>query len=545
MVQGKSSSKKRAFLGIVGRFAKSLFGVSTEEDTRMLAKQIDKISKVTSQNDEEISAILDDFQSYVVKADKKFQLLEKATLLNNEAVNLTKTLLKQRITDEFEITKTINLLHVYGTQYVDTLADIRFHLSQTETAIQTLLNGYLPYHFVPPILLQNSLDTIADEVIKFGPFKLSHTEIGYYYHLQDITYKLDQQQLFIKIRIPLTATTTAFTLCRVHSVPIPLGANHSDKTFIEITKPYLAISFDNLFYMMLSESEYQFCTGNHFKRCNQALTMLESSSPDCALALFYDLPKIITELCQFTFVPKSHSNQTHIITDSENSYLISSEDTHWIQTCPNKAPLQMSTCKLCVIKLPCGCSLKGQTFFIPPVLQNCHHTKFPTINHTLNLAALFHFYKDNDHLHNLTSKSVFAKPVFPDLPDINIVSKEFNNVVKQEDKVKFSLSHIADNLKINKKMYSNDISRFSDDLGILSKPGMSTSVSIVTCLNFILVVIALAFTTSIYCRMMLLVRSASALNFVYASTTPTYSTPMLQVDNTYLFIFISFAVFVI
>ena len=102
------------------------------------------------------------------------------------------------------------------------------------------------------------------------------------YLTKDITYKLDQQQLFIKIRIPLTATTTAFTLYRVHSVPIPLGANHSDKTFIEITKPYLAISFDNLFYMMLSESEYQFCTGNHFKRCNQALTMLESSSPDCS-----------------------------------------------------------------------------------------------------------------------------------------------------------------------------------------------------------------------------------------------------------------------
>ena len=72
MVQGKSSSKEHALLGIVGRFAKSLYGVSTEEDTRILAKQIDKISKVISQNDEEISAISDDFQSYVVKADKNF-----------------------------------------------------------------------------------------------------------------------------------------------------------------------------------------------------------------------------------------------------------------------------------------------------------------------------------------------------------------------------------------------------------------------------------------------------------------------------------------
>ena len=94
-------------------------------------------------------------------------------------------------------------------------------------------------------------------------------------------------------------------------------------------------------------------------------------------------------------------------------------------------------------------------------------------------------------------------------------------------------------------MYFNDISRFSDDLRILSKQGMNTSVSIVTCLNFILVVIALAFTTSIYCRIMLLDRSASVLDFGYASTTPIDSTPMLPVDNTYLFIFISFAVFVI
>ena len=72
---------------------------------------------------------------------------------------------------------------------------------------------------------------------------------------------------------------------------------------------------------------------------------------------------------------------------------------------------------------------------------------------------------------------------------------------------------------------------------------MSTKVSIVTCFNFVLVAIALAFTTMIYYRIILFV--GSALNFVYGLTTPTDSTPMLKVDNTYLLIFISFAVFVI
>ena len=89
--------------------------------------------------------------------------------------------------------KTVKLLHIYGTQYEDTLDDIRFHLSQT--TIQTLLIEYLPYYFVLSIHIQSVHDTIADEVIKFGPFKLFHHESGYYNHLQDITYKLDQQQL--------------------------------------------------------------------------------------------------------------------------------------------------------------------------------------------------------------------------------------------------------------------------------------------------------------------------------------------------------------
>ena len=424
MMLSKTSSLKkdrRDLLGFVGRFAKSLFGVSTEEDTTILQKQIKQLYDSTVGQSEQLNTFIDDFLSYVVKDNKKFKLLQKATLLNNQAIRAISSLINSTITTEHEFTKIINVLHIYGSQYVDTLVDIQSHLRQTELAIQTLLQGYLPYYFVPPTELQNTLASIRSQLTRIGPFHLTHTEIGYYYHIQDITYKLHKDKLFVKIRIPVTSTTTAFTLYWIHSVPIPVSANQEDQTVIDIPEPYIAISLDKLFYMSLSESQYQFCTGNNLKRCKQALTMQEISYPSCALALFYDNPRSVAKLCSVSFLPKSQFHQSHVITVADNAYLTFTLDKNWIQTCPGKAPVEIKPCKLCIVRLPCACSLKGQTFFIPPTLQHCKYEPTPVVNHSLNLAALFQFYGDHQQIYNLSSKTFFAKPVLSEIPQIKVL----------------------------------------------------------------------------------------------------------------------------
>ena len=110
------------------------------------------------------------------------------------------------------------------------------------------------------------------------------------------------------------------------------------------------------------------------------MTMKESSSPSCALALFYDNPRSAAELCSVTFLQKSRDKESHIITVSDNSYLISSPDTRWIQIFPEKALVQIVPCKVCIVKLPCACSLKAQTFYIPPTLEHCHKSLTPMVN---------------------------------------------------------------------------------------------------------------------------------------------------------------------
>ena len=127
-----NTRSRRAILGLVGRFAKSLFGVSTEGDTRILAQQIRQIREDFDAHNENTLAITQTFQSYIVKADKKFELLNQAIKLTDEATQLAATLVKQAIDNEFMFTHPFNILHLYGAQYTDVLLDIKTHLLQTE-----------------------------------------------------------------------------------------------------------------------------------------------------------------------------------------------------------------------------------------------------------------------------------------------------------------------------------------------------------------------------------------------------------------------------
>ena len=104
MLQGNNPLRaKIAILGFVGRFAKSLFGVSTEEDTSILAKQIQTLQNLGSENQEDLMMLFDYFQSYIVKQNKNFELLQNTTLLNHEALTFISSLMKKTIDSQQEL----------------------------------------------------------------------------------------------------------------------------------------------------------------------------------------------------------------------------------------------------------------------------------------------------------------------------------------------------------------------------------------------------------------------------------------------------------
>ena len=230
------------------------------------------------------------------------------------------------------------------------------------------------------------------------------------------------------MKIPLTSTSTVFTVYRINSVPIILGPNREETSVMKFKKPFIAVSNDEMFYIRLSQSELDWCQGKMLKRCTQGLIMQEVDKPDCALAILQSKVKDISELCDFTLLPKS-AKQTEIITIRPNTYLISTSETNWLKTCVGGTPTHVKACKLCTINVPCACSLKADTFFIPAMLDNCNFTKLPTQVPSHNLPALFAFYGQKGEMYNISQLARRNMKSDIAYPKISVLDKEFEDVI--------------------------------------------------------------------------------------------------------------------
>ena len=163
-----------------------------------------------------------------------------------------------------------------------------------------------------------------------------------------------------------------------------------------------------------------------------------------------------------------------------------------------------------------------------PSLQNCSPDPKPVITHTLNLPALYHLYTDQSRLSNLTSKSSFHNPVNPKLPHIDIINKEYEDVVEHSIN-KLSLANVARNVKKGRKMYLDKVSKLQNNLGLLSQPIIGTGMSILSCLTCIIAVLALAMSLNVYCKMLVLANVTKAYELPTAMTEEQreYITPSI------------------
>ena len=195
--------------------------------------------------------------------------------------------------------------------------------------------------------------------------------------------------------------------------------------------------------------------------------------------------------------------------------LISSEDTHWIQTCPGRTPMHVTPCRLCIVNLPCACALKGQTFFIPPTLHNCLPNSTPVVTHMVNL---------------------------PRIPEISIVNKEYDDVIQQSTK-RLSLAKIARNVKAKKTIYIDKVSKLESDLGILSKPEIGTGISIVSYLTCVISVLALIMSINVYCKMLVLTHVATAIDWTPNVTEEPKEILVTSVFHEYMSLMILLIIF--
>lgn len=128
-----------------------------------------------------------------------------------------------------------------------------------------------------------------------------------------------------------------------------------------------------------------------------------------------DKPELIKQLCQTKLYLFLKFPSTFLLDLSDGAIFIASNEYDWVLSCVNRPPTGFQGNQTLIATLPCACSLKGLSFFIPASIENCDLHIPETYLSGVNLMGLYNFY-DTTVFSNLTGITQMKKmPVLPNL----------------------------------------------------------------------------------------------------------------------------------
>jgi len=253
-------------------------------------------------------------------------------------------------------------------------------------------------------------------------------------------------------------------------------------------------------------------------------SLLSSVVPSCTSALFYNDKEDTHLKCNFRFLNDIIKPSVEYI--SSDSLLVYQTKTLAFD-CPTGQQIQKG-CSFCLIQIPCLCSIKTDSLFIPAKVGNCNNnTDIITIQHPVNLALIQHFFSA-DTYNSIMGDTKFTKPIDMTLPRIQMFNHSFTNLIAQDQKLHLSLKRIAKAAKEDKKIFTTlseplldgeiEIDNsWPDTNGIISVISLSLSILLtIACVTLFNKVRAL--TTAL----ILLQKSPPTYSFVTPQTPPTF-----------------------
>ena len=152
-------------------------------------------------------------------------------------------------------------------------------------------------------------------------------------------------------------------------MPIPVNSSSSHAMQLLDLPQYLAITSHQQYYLTLRRSELALCRHHSYHICNFNKVLLLVTKFTCTMSLFANNKQSINSLCNFRFVP--HLLNPTIIERSSISAFIYNSRNLQVQCPQNKTVLP--GCSMCIINLPCKCSVTTNDWFFPPRLVNVNN----------------------------------------------------------------------------------------------------------------------------------------------------------------------------
>ena len=544
---------KRSPLDFIGTVSKNLFGTATVKDVETLKSHIIAL-ETNPESFKGFRKFQKQLSSLEVEAHENFKLLQdgvnKNKMLINESFHEMDRLQyywSQEMEDVNANVKALGqvstIMHSINAHEVSTMLLMITEMDKLINSYNVLLKGYLPLDLIPPARIQTILRNITDYLrLNHPTFKILHTNPTTYYHTHSISFARTNHNIYIKLNIPISSTNLLFNIYKLESIPVVAGNRNQSFTYISDLPPYFGVTTDNNFYTEIDEVTFQACPGTFLKRCQSTLKISESSQPSCASALFTnDLGKIY-DICKIILDPNPDPKQSYFINLNDDKVLISTLDTNWVETCESIPPRIFEGCTNCVVIRKCSCSLKANSFFLPPSIQSCSYPGFQNQKQVPNILAIWSYFKSVDNEADLVSNMSILDNDHFSLPKITLTRAKLGpklTLINHETTV-LDLKKTLSAINNNKTLYATPFDAFfGQTLESLNEPSLTNTILNSISLYVIPIILALEFAlilklykTQVILKRTLTHRVAEYMTLATLAPKTAEALPLIDLNHT-------------
>ena len=268
---------------------------------------------------------------------------------------------------------------------------------ELRTAVVDALHGHLDNFLVNSSHISAVLHRLNVELRRMHlSLHTVFTSLTDVYQSNDFIIHRVGRDIYITIKFYVAPLQDTFTLYNVRRFPVTLPDGSAHMT--ELDTAYTAVAYSPMFpYFIEFRSPPN--VRNHMLDTTRAPDLLQSTSaPSCLLPLLQNEPSRIRQYCSFKLLPDSVTPSVILLDASTVLFTNVSNITRKL-TCSNVPTVILPRCTQCIYRLPCQCSFRTETTYVPPTLQCCApHTSNRTqpAVHVNNLAILSHFFSEQD-----------------------------------------------------------------------------------------------------------------------------------------------------
>ncbi len=380
--------RKRAPLKFVSAASKKLFGFATQKDLVKFARCIRLMYEHDQEQDIQIEAVSDALQSYSQETNAKITGLARViNHLRKIYKEVTTTLYNNQEQLDLRISKLEMAYSLHGSMVnnVLSLAFQRLALFQSYyalirermSAVEALVTkNTLSPLLVSPIEMKRLFSKIRRLLQKRHPhFSIAVNDIGFMYRTPGVAYTWDEDNIYVQVRIPVSAYDSRYLVYRPSAIALPLSEEQPFK-LTKLTKvPELfAVSFDQHFYFELTQNELNSCVGRTDKYCLYAFPVIGSVTPSCMSSIFWNQYTDARRLCDVLYIQTNEPTRLLQPISSHTYLSVAQPGDDWYLACSRQGPKYIKPVIFGIFDLPCGCSLRTNKYFLSSNIDGCNYT---------------------------------------------------------------------------------------------------------------------------------------------------------------------------